>query len=200
MQVRDASPDDAEALLAVWDDFSKRQLERFPHGPAVTEAAAAIARTAADPDERLLVGLLDNRIVGAVHLRRGTMSPIHQEPAIYASHLHVVEEYRRHGVGHALLEAATCWAEEKGIGHIISAVSAASRDANRFMARLGLAQFAIIRGATVSALRSKMPVEPPPAALVSSRNQRSVGQLIAQRRSMRRAQAKVGSARTVPDM
>lgn len=191
VQVRDAAPDDAEALLAVWDDFSRRQSERCPQGTARAEAAAAIARAAADPHERILVGTIDNRVVGAVHLRRGPVSPIHAEPAVFASHLHVLEDWRRHGVGRALLEAATCWAEDMEIGHMIGAASATSRDANRFMARLGLAQIAVVRGATVAALRSKMPVEPPPAAQVSSRNQRVVGQLIAQRRSQRRAQTKV---------
>jgi hypothetical protein len=47
----------------------------------------------------------------------------------------------------------------------------------------------MVRGATVSALRSKLPVEPPPAALVSTRHQRNVGQVLARRRSMRRARA-----------
>lgn len=191
MQVRDAVPDDADALLAVWEDFSRRQSERHSQEPARAEARTAIARTAADPDERLLVGIIDDQVVGAVHLRRGTVSPIHDEPAVYASYLQVLEPFRRHGVGRALLEAATCWAEEKGVGHIVGAASATSRDANRFMARLGLAQIAVVRGASVSALRSRMPVEPPPAAMVSSRNQRSVGQLIAARRSQRRAKARM---------
>ena len=44
--------------------------------------------------------------------------------------------------------------------------------------------------ADVPALRAKLPVDPPAGARVSSRNHRSVGQVLAQRRLQRRAQAK----------
>jgi hypothetical protein len=57
----------------------------------------------------------------------------------------------------------------------------------------GLGLVATVRRATVSALRAKLPVEPPAAARVgsSSRSHRSVGQVLAQRRSLRRAQEKM---------
>jgi hypothetical protein len=58
------------------------------------------------------------------------------------------------------------------------------------MARLGLTQIAIVRGASIPTLRAKLPVEPPAGAMVSNRNHRSVGQVLAQRRLQRRAQAK----------
>ena len=44
--------------------------------------------------------------------------------------------------------------------------------------------------ATVPSLRSRLPVETPVAARVGSRSHRSVGQVLAQRRSLRRAQAR----------
>ena len=191
VHVRDATPDDVEALLEIWTDFSSRtHSERFPAAPPEVEAASAVARTAADPDERLIVGVVDDEVVGAAHLRRSPMSPIHSESAVHVSHLHVREEFCRRGVGHALIEAAVTWAEEKGSSHVIAAASANSRDANRFMARLGLAQLAVLRGATVGVLRAKLPVEPPAAAWVGTRRHRSVGQVLAQRRSLRRAQTR----------
>jgi GNAT superfamily N-acetyltransferase len=193
VQVRDATPDDAEALLAVWADFARRaHSDRFPVEPPEIETASALARIAADPDQRLLVGVLEGQVIGAVHLLRTSMFPIHAEQAIHITYLHVLDEYRRHGVGHALIEATVTWAEEKDTGYVLAAASVGSRDANRFMARLGLAQVATVRGASVNTLRGKLPVEPPAAARVGSRNHRSVGQVLAQRRSMRRAQAKSG--------
>jgi hypothetical protein len=60
------------------------------------------------------------------------------------------------------------------------------------MARLGLSQLAVVRGAAVAALRAKLPVEPPAGAGVTLRNSRNVGQVLAQRRSLRRAQSKAG--------
>lgn len=189
VQVRDAVPEDAAALLEVWGDFRRTGTERS-HASAETEAANALARIAADPDERLLVGVYEDKVVGAAHLLRAGISPIHTESAIHVTHLHVLGNARRHGVGKALMEAAVSWAEEKDTSHLIAAASVHSRDANRFMARLGLSQIATVRAATIPALRAKLPVEPPAGAMVTSRHQRSVGQVIAQRRLQRRAQAK----------
>jgi GNAT superfamily N-acetyltransferase len=184
-------PDDAGALVAVWGDL-RRTTDRHASPAADVEAANAVARIAADPDERLLVGTIDDAVVGAAHLVRARLSPIHTEAAIHMTHLFVLNRHRRHGVGKALFEAAVTWAEEKDTPHLLAAASVHSRDANRFMARLGLTQIATVRGASVPALRSKLPVEPPAGAMVTSRNQRSVGQVLAQRRLQRRAQGRVG--------
>jgi GNAT superfamily N-acetyltransferase len=116
------------------------------------------------------------------------MTPLGDEEAVFLLHLQVRDEFRRHGAGRALVEATVSWAEEKGTSCVIAATSAASRDANRFMARLGLTQMAVLRGATVAALRAKLPVDPPAAARVDARSTRAAGQALVRRRSMRRAQ------------
>lgn len=191
VQVRDATVDDSVALLGIWGDSLRRTYtERSTLEPPELEAAAAVARIVADPDQRLLVGTTDGTVAGVVHLLRAPMAPICAEQAIYVTHLHVLDAYRRHGLGRALIEATVSWAEEKDTSHVFAAASANSRDTNRFMARLGLAQVATIRGATVSTLRAKLPVEPPAAARIDSRSARSVGHVLAQRRSLRRAQSK----------
>jgi GNAT superfamily N-acetyltransferase len=201
VQIRDAAPDDAPALMELWASgplggrAPEREAAAAPHetshhGGTVRDAESAIARAAADPDQRVLVATIEDRVAGAVHLSRGTFSPVHNESAIYVMHLQVAEDFRRHGVGHALMEATVTWAEEKDTSHVIAAAAVASRDANRFMARLGLAQVAVIRGTTTAALRAKLPVEPPAAARVGTRTHRSVGAVLAQRRSMRRAQTR----------
>lgn len=189
VQVRDAVPEDAAALIEVWGDFRRASSDRTSE-VAHVEAANAVARIAADPDERLLVGTIDDQVVAAAHLLRAGMSPIHTDTAVHITHLHVLGGHRRHGVGKALIEAAVSWAEEKDTTHLMAAASVHSRDANRFMARLGLSQIAIVRGANVKALRAKLPVDPPAGAMVSSRNHRSVGQVLAQRRLQRRVQSK----------
>lgn len=190
-QVRDATPEDAEALLSIWADFSKRMSsERFSTEAPEVVTAAALARIAADPDERLLVAVVGDRIVGTMHARRAPLSPIHTENAIHTSHLHVLGKFRRHGVGRALMETAVTWAEEKDTAHLIAVTSASARDANRFMARLGLAQIAVVRCTTVAALRARLPVDAAAAARVAGRSSHHVGQVLAQRRSLRRAQSK----------
>lgn len=187
VQVRDAVPDDVEELrevLATGDD-------RTGEVEQVAAGCTAVASIAADPDQRLLVAVLDGRIAGAVHLIRGSLSPLHSDTAVHVLHLHVLEEYRRHGVGHALMEGTVAWAEEKDTTHILAAASVGSRDANRFMARLGLTQVAVVRAATVSTLRGKLPAESS-AVRAGSRSHRIVEQVLAQRRSLRRSQAKTG--------
>jgi GNAT superfamily N-acetyltransferase len=187
VHIRDASPEDATALVEVWGAGRTTGHEGSP--PALPEASASVARISEDPDQRLVVAFIDSQVAGAVHLTRGVLTPIHGDAAVYVGHLQVIDSFRRHGVGRALIEAAVTWAEELNIPHVLAAAAVTSRDANRFMARLGFGQVAVLRGATVTALRAKLPVEPPAAARVGARSHRSVGQVLVQRRSLRRSQA-----------
>jgi predicted N-acetyltransferase YhbS len=187
VHVRDAEPADVDELRVLLAAASARSCDEEAR-PG--EAAASVAAIALDPDQRLLVAEVEGQVAGVVHLVRAPLSPLQTGTAVHVLHLHVREDRRRHGVGRALMESTLFWAEEKESGHVVAAASVNDRDANRFMARLGLSQVAVMRAATVSALRAKMPVEPPAAARVGSRSHRSVGQVLAQRRSQRRAQAK----------
>ncbi|MGH3510056.1 MAG: GNAT family N-acetyltransferase [Nocardioidaceae bacterium] len=188
VQVRDAVLEDADDLREVWS------APMDPDGGCSEEArassAAIMADIAADPDQRILVAQLDDRVVGAVQVWRSTVSPVHPESTVRVSHLQVMEGFRRHGVGRALLEAVVTWAEEKDTDYVMAAASANSRDANRFMARLGLGQVAVVRAAPVSTLRAKLPADIPAAARTRSRSARAVGQVLAQRRSLRRARTR----------
>jgi GNAT superfamily N-acetyltransferase len=189
--VREATLEDVEALVEVWGGELSRLPERDEGERCAQEAAASIARLSADPDQRIVVASIDDRVAGAVHLFRGPLSPVHTESAVYVAHLHVIDRFRRHGVGQALLEAAVTWAEEKDTTHVVAAASVNSRDANRFMARLGLTQIAVIRGSSTAALRAKLPVETPVAARPTTpRSQRTVRQVLVRRRSLRRAQSR----------
>ena len=90
-------------------------------------------------------------------------------------------------VGSSLLEAAVTWAEQKGIGTLLAATGGNDRETNRFMARLGLGQVAVLRGSSVAALRARLPHDPSAAARGRTRRSRNVGQVVAMRRSQRRA-------------
>jgi N-acetylglutamate synthase-like GNAT family acetyltransferase len=186
VQVRDAEPHDVDALHRLLATVSSRPADESWQ----VEGAAALARLGLDPDQRLLVAVADEQVVGVVHLVRAPVSPLQTETAIHVLQISVLDEHRRHGIGHALMEATVSWAEEKDSTHVVAAASAGSRDTNRFMARLGLGQVAVMRIASVSTLRAKLPVEPPAAARVGTRSSRSVGQVLAHRRSLRRAQTK----------
>ena len=124
VQIRDAAPDDALALVEVWGGAGDRAPDVDAASSALQEAGGSITRVSADPEQRLLVAFVDDHAAGAVHLQRGRLSPIHGETAVYVMHLQVIEEFRRHGVGRALMEATVSWAEETDASHVVAAASA----------------------------------------------------------------------------
>jgi GNAT superfamily N-acetyltransferase len=134
----------------------------------------------------LLVATIDGSAVGVAHLRRAPVSPLHDDDAVHVGYLHVLSGYRRRGIGRQLLEAAADWADAKDAKHVVASVAATAREANRFLARLGLGQVAVVRASSVGALRAKLghvgSVATP--ARVSSN-------VVAARRLMRRSRAGV---------
>ena len=101
---------------------------------------------------------------------------------------HVFPQFRRRGIGQALMECAVAFAEEIGVGHITTAASSGSRDANRFMARLALGPLATQRVAPTHVVRAKLDALRPAMA---STNGRQLTRVLAARRSMRRTQSGV---------
>lgn len=190
--VRDADPSDAPALLQVWSEPLRRMTTDRSSRPPMSEVRANLARIAAEPDHRLLVAVLEDEVIGAGHLSRTPLSPLHSEGAVLISYLYVSEHARRHGAGKALVEAAVCWAEEKGASTVMAATNATDREANRYLARLGFGSMAVIRAASVASLRAgAMPPGPPACARTDSRTSRTVGAILAQRRQQRRAKTRV---------
>lgn len=178
--VRDAIPEDAAALFSLWTEAPAGDRSDRPDRHTLSpdpDVGAAVARVAADPTERLLVAVLDDEVCGAVHLRRAPITPIHDDDAIHVDHLHVRVSLRRKGIGRALIEASAIWAEEKDTHHLLAIVAANSRDGNRFMARLGFSQVAVVRAATVTTVRLK---------LAGDQIVRGGDRVLAARRSLRR--------------
>lgn len=181
--LRAAVREDAAALAEVWADVIRRV------GPEdqVADMAAVIVAATASPDQRIVVAEYDGRLAGAVHLERTTMTAVNLEPVVRALSPHVLPEYRRHGIGTALMEAAVAWAEELGVAHLATGAAAGSRDANRFMARIGLGPYAVLRLAPTHAVRGRVSAHRRPA--VATGNGRQLTQVLAARRSLRRARA-----------
>lgn len=174
--VRDARISDAVALQSIWLDFT---VELRGHRQSTTpeSIARSILRLETEPAERLVVAVIDDEVVGVAHLRRAPVSPIHEDDAVHVGYLHVRSDHRRRGAGRELLEAAADWADAKDSPHVVASVAANAREANRFLARLGLSQVAVVRAVQVSTLRCKL----------SNAGKRSATNLIAARRLMRRA-------------
>jgi GNAT superfamily N-acetyltransferase len=180
--VRDAVPGDALALQSIWLDFAAadRPVDRQTRETSmVDQIERSITRFETDPSERLLVALVDGQAVGVAHLRRAPLSPMHPDDAVHVGYLHVLSNFRRRGIGRQLLDAAADWADEKDSEHIVASIGARNRDANRFLARLGLAQVAVVRASTVVGLRSKL----------AARGHSAASHVVAARRLTRRARS-----------
>lgn len=178
--LRDAVTQDAEVLTTVWAGV----LRRGDAGQQVDDVRQVIAAAAEDPESRLVVAEYDGQVAGAVYLRASTVTPINLEPVVLVLSPHVLPEFRRRGVGRALMESAVSWAEERGIGHMATATTFGAREANRFMARLAFAQQAVLRIATTSAIRAKVSPQ--------ARGSRQRSQVLAARRSQRQRGSAAG--------
>jgi len=178
LEIRDARPEDVAGLLHLWSHSGRNEATPRP----LEEATTALAQIAADPDERLLVGLIEGEVVAALHLQRAPLSPLHTETAVHTSYLLVLPEHRRHGYARALLDAALSWAEEKDVSHITAITTSTSRESNRFLARLGLGTAATVRIASTAAVRRKLT----PETIRSPEARRQLGRVLAQRRTIQR--------------
>lgn len=182
VSLRCAELSDAPALAELWCD-ALRRADRQDH---IADLELVIKKAAASPEQRLLVADLDGAVAGAILLRVTSLTPINLEQVVQAISPHVFPQYRRHGIGRLLMESAVSFAEELGVAHVGTAASSGSRDANRFMARLGLGPHAMLRLAPTVAVRAKLNAQRPALAATGGRQ---LTRVLAARRSMRRAQA-----------
>lgn len=173
--LREVAPDDAPALAELWQDVLGEE----------HDLPAVIARVSASDDDRIVVAESSGRVAGAVFLRIAPVSPLHTEPMVHALSPHVLPEFRRHGIGRALMEAAVSYAEERGVAHVAGASVTASRDGNRFLARLAMAPQAVVRVAPTHAIRAKLIAQRPRMAPQPA-GRPTLGRVLAQRRSLRR--------------
>jgi GNAT superfamily N-acetyltransferase len=173
---------DAPYLAEAWSDV----LRRTSPQDQVADLELVLESLEGSTDQRIVVAEYDGEFAGAVHLEATTISPLNLEPVVRALSPHVLPRFQRRGVGSALVEAAVTWAEELGIAHVATAAVSGSRDANRFMARIALGPYAVLRVATTHAVRTRLTAHRRPA---QSSGGRQLTQVLAARRSLRRSRA-----------
>ncbi|UUZ58840.1 GNAT family N-acetyltransferase [Nocardioides sp. B-3] len=175
VQVRAAIAADAPVLRELWSDI----LRRATDAEQQADVESVIADCADREDRCIAVAELDGHVAGAVFLAASTLTPLNLEPALLAVSPHVLPEFRRRGVGTALMDAAAGFAEHRGIGTVATAAMASSRDANRFMARLSLTPQATLRAASTSAVRAKLSAR---RSTTRPRGSRQIDKVLAARR------------------
>ncbi|MFD3406955.1 GNAT family N-acetyltransferase [Kribbella sp. NPDC058693] len=172
IEVRDARVGDAGALVALWRELTTAGLpSRLPAPPSTAAAEVAVSKHVDNPFGRLLVGELDGDIHGMAYLRKTAVSPLHDDTTVTVEYLHVSDTARRHGLGKALIAEAVAWAEHESCAHLAVVAPAIAREANRFLARLGLGQAGVLRFANTHTVRRRLAAEHAPnlLALLSSR-------------------------------
>lgn len=179
--LRDARLEDAVFVAGLWGPM----LRRADGEDQVADMRALITDTTASSTDRLLIAEHDGEPAGAVLLRVSTLTPINLEPTVEIVAPSVASGFRRRGIGRALMEAAVSFAEDSGIGHVSAGAAHNERDANRFLARVGLGAQHVLRSSSTYAVRGKLN-----AQRVHDRREGRVplSQVLAARRAMRRTQ------------
>jgi GNAT superfamily N-acetyltransferase len=95
-------------------------------------------------------------IVGLLVAKLDEIGAIDLTPVLHVTHLLVAPNQRRRGVGRLLLAGAVHLAEERGVDRVLATAASGSREANRYLARLGFAPLVVHRVASTAALRRSL--------------------------------------------
>lgn len=146
VRVREASLDDYEALIALFDELDEIHRQARPDffrafdGPARTREQ--IEQWLIAPNSTVLVAQSGQAVVGlAVLLTRPAsgFSGAVQRRVVEVDNLVVRADQRGRRIGHRLLDAARDWSRRRHATHLEVAVHAFNRDAHRFYEEFGFA-------------------------------------------------------------
>jgi GNAT superfamily N-acetyltransferase len=188
-EVRELAVADGPALHALWAPMLPAAVREI--APA-SYAEHVLQMIAGEQDTTVLVVEADGAVVGAAYLHRSLVAPVEGGAALQVALLAVAPGRTRRGVGRALVDAAATHAETLGLENVLVVGGPGDRETNRFLARLGLTQLAVMRTAPVSVLRARLPQDNGPlgGAARTPRRNRQVGQVVAARRTQRRIRAR----------
>lgn len=180
VRVRDAEEQDADALLCLWLELrdSCEAGEHLFTQPSRRAVVELLARLADDAHHRLVVAEVDGEVAGCCLLSRDPLGPLAGADAVRVSYLTVGAVHRRRGVARRLVAAAASYAESLAAGHVVVELNAASRDTQRYFARLGFSPLLTRRVASVETLRRTF-------GAVHRDPVTTTGHLAARRRSLR---------------
>lgn len=178
VRVRPVDLSDVPALVVLTQsvDISSGMFSGRPLLDSTAEhLAARLTEIIHDGSRTLLVAVDDmNRLVGLLVARQDEIGAIDLTPVLHVSHLLVLPRQRRRGVGRLLLTAAVHLADERGMDHIMATAGAGSREANRYLARLGFAPLVVRRIAATGVLRRSLGMAEVPERMAVLRRARLV--------------------------
>ena len=152
------------------------------HADTLAHLAERLATIVSADDRSVLVATDDmTAVVGLVVVAEDEVGPVTPTPVLHVSHLVVAPGHRRRGVGRALLAATVHLADQRGIEHVVATAVTGSRDANRYLARLGFAPLVVRRIAATSTLRRSLGIADGADRLALLRRARRGGRSLAAR-------------------
>lgn len=183
--VRTAVAADADVLTSLWFEHLR------PGSPAaqLEDMRSAIVAAELDGTARMVVAEIASQVVGALHVRSVSASPVNGEQVAQIYGPLVSDVHQRRGVGSALMDATVGFAEEQGIGYLSSAALSASRDSNRFFARLSMGPRAVLRVASTHAVRQRLGTWRVPRGTTGVATTRNIDRVLAARRVRRQSRA-----------
>lgn len=147
--VRAATEEDISAIVAIWHQTSADFLGWMPNGFGApmrepfegdedAKWATWLRKSFDKPDFVSFVAVVDGTVRGFVNgeVRRVTDDFFHA-PYLYIDHLYVGREYRRTGIGRALMGMIEQWAREKGMRALDLEVGELNNAGIQFYASLG---------------------------------------------------------------
>jgi ribosomal protein S18 acetylase RimI-like enzyme len=157
-------------------DFSSGVFSGRPLLDASTEHLACRFAEIIGEGVRTFLAAVDDTgaIVGLLVVKLDEVGAIDLTPVLHVSHLMVTPKQRRRGVGRALLTAAVHLADDRGMDHIVVTAGAGSREANRYLARLGFAPLVVHRIAATGVLRRSLGLADVPERMAVLRRARVV--------------------------
>jgi ribosomal protein S18 acetylase RimI-like enzyme len=161
VRVRPAEHADIPALVKLISSVDTRSGIFSGRGLVDADAAHLAGRLGQILEEQvrtLLVAIDDmgSELVGLLVSRMDEIGAIDLTPALHVTHLLVAPKHRRRGIGRTLLAAAVHLADERGVDRVLATAASGSREANRYLARLGFAPLVVHRVASTAALRRSL--------------------------------------------
>ena len=177
VRVRPAEIADVDGLVELTRSIDVRA-GTFSGKPLEDAAAGHLAKRFAEildeGERRLLVAVDDStsQIVGLLVAKLDEIGAIEITPVLHITHLLVNPRHRRRGVGRALLAAGVHLADELGLDRVLGTAASGSREANRYLARLGFAPLVVHRVASTATLRRGLGMADAPERLAVLRRAR----------------------------
>lgn len=187
IEVRQATAEDAWALVALWDDIraeTKRDDDEITPtsasvaNPTVEEAVRVLDFNAERHGRHVLIAIVEDQIVGVVGTDVTTFSIIAEPKLLLITDFLVHPNFRRRSVGASLLKSVAALAEAHDCAVVAATLPPWAKEPNRYLTKLGFNQVAIVRGVPISRLHARLAAK--------ATGSRETGRMVAIRRSLRR--------------